>query len=117
MPAIPLASFETELSEKGVSTEEYIQWYYSISALQLLARSGLGVAEEFEKILHALPPEKVTPESFNPSLLEKIRSNPILKNIPSFITISTVRKANDPPEPPKDDTLTPGKVIQDILRK
>ena len=117
VPAIPLASFETELSEKGVSTEEYIQWYYSISALQLLARSGLGVAEEFEKILHALPPEKVTPESFNPSLLEKIRSNPILKNIPSFITISTVRKANDPPEPPKDDTLTPGKVIKDILRK
>jgi len=117
MPAIPLATFASELSEKGVSTEEYIQWYYSISVLQLLARSGLGVAEELENILHALPPAEVTPQTFSPGLLEKIRSNPILKNIPAFITISAVRQSNNTPDPPVNDTLTPGKIIKDILRK
>ena len=117
MPAIPLASFTTELSENGVSTEEYIQWYYSVAVLQRLARSGLDVAEAFEKILHALPSDEITPQTFNPGLLEKIQSNPILKHIPSFITISTIRPSTDSPEPPKNDTLTPGKVIKDILRK
>lgn len=116
-PVIPPAAFSAELSEKGISTEEYIQWYYSVAALQHLARSGLVVAEELEKILLSLPAAEITPETFKPDLLERIRSNPVLKNIPTFVSIKTVRTTGESPGPVTDDERTPGSVIKDILIK
>jgi hypothetical protein len=118
VPAIPPAGFSAELSEKGISSEEYIQWYYSVSALQYLARSGLVVVEELEKILLALPNVEITPATFTPELLEQFRSNSVLKNIPRFVSITSVRSSEESPEPETDSKiLSPGKVIKDILEK
>ena len=85
-----LAGFADALKEQGLSREEYLSWYYSIAALQQLALSGIGVVEDLEHILRRLPEGVMTPQQFSPEVLVKFKADPILRDVPQFISIKEV---------------------------